>query len=30
MALKLASENSLQELIDNEIYTLLSQYSKEK
>lgn len=30
MALKLASENSLQELIDNEIYTLLSQNSKEK
>lgn len=30
IALKLASENSLQELIDNEIYTLLSQHSKEK
>lgn len=30
IALKLASENSLQELIDNEVYTLLSQYSKEK
>lgn len=30
MALKLASENSLQELIDNEIYTLLSEHSKEK
>lgn len=30
MALKLASENSLQELIDSEIYTLLSQHSKEK
>ncbi len=30
IALKLASEDSLQELIDNEIYTLLSQYSKEK
>jgi murein DD-endopeptidase MepM/ murein hydrolase activator NlpD len=30
IALKLASENSLQELIDSEIYTLLSQYSKEK
>ena len=30
IALKLASEDTLQELIDNEIYTLLSQYSKEK
>ena len=30
IALKLASEDSLQELIDNEIYTLLSQHSKEK
>ena len=30
IALKLASENSLQELIDNEIYTLLSQHSKDK
>ena len=30
MALKLASENSLQELIDSEIYTLLSEHSKEK
>ena len=30
IALKLASENSLQELIDSEIYTLLSQHSKEK
>jgi murein DD-endopeptidase MepM/ murein hydrolase activator NlpD len=30
MALKLASEDSLQELIDNEIYTLLSQHSKDK
>ncbi len=30
MALKLASKNSLQELIDNEIYTLLSEHSKEK
>ena len=30
IALKLASENSLQELIDSEIYTLLSQHSKDK
>ena len=30
IALKLASEDSLQELIDNEIYTLLSQHSKDK
>ena len=30
IALKLASENSLQELIDSEIYTLLSQNSKDK
>ena len=30
LALKLASENSLQELIDSEIYTLLSQHSKDK
>lgn len=30
IALKLASENSLQELIDNEVYTLLSQNSKDK
>ena len=30
MALKLASENSMQELIDNEIYTLLAQHSKDK
>ena len=30
IALKLASEDSLQELIDNEIYTLLSQNSKDK
>jgi murein DD-endopeptidase MepM/ murein hydrolase activator NlpD len=30
IALKLVSEDSLQELIDNEIYTLLSQHSKEK
>jgi murein DD-endopeptidase MepM/ murein hydrolase activator NlpD len=30
IALKLASENSIQELIDNEIYTLLAQHSKEK
>jgi murein DD-endopeptidase MepM/ murein hydrolase activator NlpD len=30
IALKLASEDSLQELIDNEVYTLLSQHSKDK
>lgn len=30
IALKLASENSLQELVDNEIYTLLAQHSKDK
>lgn len=30
IALNLASENSLQELIDNEIYTLLAQHSKDK
>lgn len=30
IALKLASENSVQELIDNEIYTLLAQHSKDK
>jgi murein DD-endopeptidase MepM/ murein hydrolase activator NlpD len=30
IALKLVSEDSLQELIDNEIYTLLSQHSKDK
>lgn len=30
IALRLASENSLQELIDSEIYTLLSQNSKDK
>lgn len=30
MALKLASENSMQELIDNEIYTLLAQHTKDK
>uniref|UniRef100_UPI004047A8D4 peptidoglycan DD-metalloendopeptidase family protein n=1 Tax=Aliarcobacter sp. TaxID=2321116 RepID=UPI004047A8D4 len=30
IALKLASEDSLQELIDSEIYTLLSQHSKDK
>lgn len=30
IALKLVSEDSLQELIDNEIYTLLSLHSKEK
>ncbi|WP_198306133.1 murein hydrolase activator EnvC family protein [Arcobacter vandammei] len=30
IALKLASEDSLQELIDNEIYTLLAQHSKDK
>ena len=30
IALKLVSENNLQELIDNEVYTLLSQHSKDK
>ncbi|MCT7617086.1 peptidoglycan DD-metalloendopeptidase family protein [Aliarcobacter butzleri] len=30
MALKLASEDSLQELIDSEIFTLLSEHAKEK
>lgn len=30
LALQLASENSLQELIDNEIYTLLALHSKDK
>lgn len=30
IAIKLASENSLQELIDSEIYTILSQHSKDK
>ena len=30
IAVKLASENSLQELIDSEIYTLLSEHSKDK
>ena len=30
IALRLASEDSLQELIDSEIYTLLSQHSKDK
>lgn len=30
IAVKLASEDSLQELIDSEIYTLLSQHSKDK
>ncbi len=30
IAIKLASENSLQELIDSEIYTLLSEHSKDK
>ena len=30
MAMKLTSENSLQELIDSEIYTLLSEHSKDK
>jgi murein DD-endopeptidase MepM/ murein hydrolase activator NlpD len=30
IAVKLASENSLQELIDSEIYTILSQHSKDK
>lgn len=30
IALKLVSENNLQELIDNEVYTILSQHSKDK